>query len=265
MTHILKGEYLRLFRTRLPAWAALVALATGAFFPGVIALVGPENATPPMPGLDTPDGVQTVLGLASMTLFIPALLGTLAIAAEYQHRTITTTFVTVPARWKALLAKQLVYATAGLAYGALFAGATAAALLARSQIAGEALGVPPGRLVGLLLGLTVAAAAYTVIGVAVGAIARHPLVAGGIVFGYFYLVEPLFLVVPGVNLIYPVLPGGATAALIGFTYLSDAMSSEMGMSGPPFATALAGAALLFAYGAAASLIALVLPLRRDVT
>lgn len=265
MTAVITGEYRRLAGTRLPRWAAPAALVCGVFFPGVLALVGPENTSPPMPGLATAQGVHIALGVTGLTLFIPAVLGTLALTAEFRHRTITTTFVTVPVRWKVLASKQVVHAGAGLAYGVVLAGAAGATLLTRALLTGEPLGVPPAELAALLLGLAVAASAYTVIGAGVGAIVHHPLLAGGIVLGYFYLVEPVLMLLPGVNLLYPYLPGGATAGLLGFTYLTDALSSQGGPSGPGLLAPVAAATVLFGYAAAASLVAVLLPLRRDIT
>ncbi len=55
--------------------------------PGVLAIVGPENANPPMPGIDTAEGAGLILGLSTVTLFIPALIGTVAVTGEYRHRT----------------------------------------------------------------------------------------------------------------------------------------------------------------------------------
>ncbi|PJI46041.1 hypothetical protein CTI14_64510, partial [Methylobacterium radiotolerans] len=56
--------------------------------------------------------------------------------------------------------------------------------------------------------LSLAAAAYMLLGVGVGALARSPFVAIGVVLGYFLFVEYVLMMVPGVNVIYPFLPGG---------------------------------------------------------
>lgn len=264
MKRVITGELRRLFGTRIPAWAAVIALAAGAFFPAVISIVGPENATPPMPGLDTPEGVQIVLGIAGLTLFLPALLGVFAVAGEYQHRTIVTTFITAPRRGTVLVAKLLVYAFAGLGYGILLAASTGAVLLLHAGISGTPLGLAPADLARDLAGVALAAVAYTAIGVAVGAITRNLLLAAGIVLGWFYLIEPMIMLVPGINTAYPLLPGGATASLVGFTFLTDAMSAQLHLSGPSILSPWVGALVLFVYAAVAAAIAFVLPLRRDI-
>jgi ABC-type transport system involved in multi-copper enzyme maturation permease subunit len=264
MKRVITGELRRLFGTRIPAWAAVIALAAGAFFPAVISIVGPENATPPMPGLDTPEGVQIVLGIAGLTLFLPALLGVFAVAGEYQHRTIVTTFITAPRRGTVLVAKLLVYAFAGLGYGILLAASTGAVLLLHAGISGTPLGLAPADLARDLAGVALAAVAYTAIGVAVGAITRNLLLAAGIVLGWFYLIEPMIMLIPGINTAYPLLPGGATASLVGFTFLTDAMSAQLHLSGPSILSPWVGALVLFVYAAVAAAIAFVLPLRRDI-
>ena len=264
MKRVITGELRRLFGTRIPAWAAVIALAAGAFFPAVISIVGPENATPPMPGLDTPEGVQIVLGIAGLTLFLPALLGVFAVAGEYQHRTIVTTFITAPRRGTVLVAKLLVYALAGLGYGILLAASTGAVLLLHAGISGTPLGLAPADLARNLAGVALAAVAYTAIGVAVGAITRNLLLAAGIVLGWFYLIEPMIMLIPGINTAYPLLPGGATASLVGFTFLTDAMSAQLHLSGPSILSPWVGALVLFVYAAVAAAIAFVLPLRRDI-
>jgi len=264
MKRVNTGELRRLFGTRIPAWAAVIALAAGAFFPAVISIVGPENATPPMPGLDTPEGVQIVLGIAGLTLFLPALLGVFAVAGEYQHRTIVTTFITAPRRGTVLVAKLLVYAFAGLGYGILLAASTGAVLLLHAGISGTPLGLASADLARDLAGVALAAVAYTAIGVAVGAITRNLLLAAGIVLGWFYLIEPMIMLIPGINTAYPLLPGGATASLVGFTFLTDAMSAQLHLSGPSILSPWVGALVLFVYAAVAAAIAFVLPLRRDI-
>lgn len=58
------------------------------------------------------------------------------------------------------------------------------------------------------------------------------------------------MMVPGVNAIYPFLPGGATASLTSFDFL---------MVSP-----VLGAAILVAYAVIAAILAVSVPLRRDL-
>ncbi|MEV5764309.1 hypothetical protein AB0L34_07025 [Micromonospora sp. NPDC052213] len=83
--------------------------------------------------------------------------------------------------------------------------------------------------------------------------------------GYLYLGETLLMMIPRINALYPVLPGGATASLTDFTYLADAMSEQVGSRAVQLLPPATGAPLLTAYALAASLIAVIIPMRRDVT
>jgi ABC-2 type transport system permease protein len=264
MTRLIRGEFTRLFATRLPVWSAALAVAAGASFTGLMGFVGTTSGNPPMPGLDTPEGIAGVLGINGMLLFIPALIGTIAITGEYRHRTVGTTFLVAPGRGAVLAAKLLVFAVVGLGYGALLTVSAGLALVGAATAQGVTLGASPGEIGLLLLRLAIAAAVYVLLGVAIGALARHQLIAIGIVLGYFYFLEPMLMIVPGINLAYPYLPGGATASLLDFTFLGDAIASEMPILAPQNVSAVAGAGILVAYAAAASVAAIAVPLRRDL-
>src|SRR4051812_45270468 len=95
---------------------------------GVLALVGPEDFSPPMPGLDTETGLRSILGLLGYTAFVPAAAGTVAGTSEYRHRTAAVTFLFAPRRWQVLAARLVTCAVAGCAYAFLLAGTAAAAL-----------------------------------------------------------------------------------------------------------------------------------------
>lgn len=261
----LRGELSRLMSTRLPLWTLVAAVGSGASLTSVLALIGPENANPPLPGLDTPEGVGMVVGLGGLLLFVPALIGTIAITSEYRHRTIGTTFLAVPQRGRVLRAKLIVYIVLGLAYGVMSATASGLALAGAAAARGVELGVDVPTLAAMLAQIALAAAVYTVLGVAIGALARHQLLAIAIVIGYFYFLEPLLMFIPGVNLAYAYLPGGATAALTDFSFLTSALAEQVPLVASPLLPPLVGAAMLGAYAVAAAGVAVVVPLQRDLT
>jgi len=264
MMRLIRGETVRLFATRLPFWSAMLAVLAGGGVTGLLAIVGPADPTTPIAGLDSPDGVGIVVGINGLLLFVPALIGTIAVTGEYRHRTIGGTFLAAPRRGAVLASKLLVYGALGSAYGLLTAMAAGLAVVGAASAQGLALGVSLGELALLLVRLAAAAAVYTVIGVAIGALARHQLLAVGVVLGYFYFLEHLLMIIPGVNTIYPYLPGGATSALLDFTFLGDAIGSETSLLVPATISVLAGAGVLLVYAAAASLAAIAVPLRRDL-
>jgi hypothetical protein len=262
--NVLRGELSRITATRLLLWAAIVAVAVAASLTGVLAFVGPEHANPPMPGIDTAEGAGMILGLGTVTLFIPALLGTVAVTSEYRHRTIGTTFLVVPRRGRVLGAKLLVFAVVGLVYGVLASLTTGLVLVSAAAIRGVELGVGLDDLAAVFGKLTIASAVYVLLGVAIGALARHQLLAIGVVLGYFYFLEYVIMLIPGVNVVYPYLPGGATASLTRFTFLTQTISEQTPLEAAPLVSPLLGALILVGYTVVGALVALAVPLRRDI-
>lgn len=259
-----RSELIKLAALRLVLWTALLAAGCGVVLTGLLALIGPENATPPMPGLDTVEGVEIVLGLPSVLLFVPALIGTIAVTSEYRHRTIGATFLGEPRRGRVLGAKLAVYAIIGVMYGVISSAASGVALFAGAAARGVAIAVPTGQILTVLLQLVLASAVYMVLGVSIGALARNQLLAVGIVLGYFYLLEFVLMMIPGVNGVYHLLPGGATASLTGFSFLVDALAEQTSLGAANLATPMAGAGILLAYAGIAGLLAVLIPLRRDL-
>ncbi|MFF4774180.1 ABC transporter permease [Microtetraspora fusca] len=261
---LVSAELRRLAATRLRLWGSLAAIGSGGFV-GVLALIGPENFDPPLPGLETAPGVRVVLGLLGLCAFVPALLGTTAVASEYRHRTLTTTALFAPRRWTMLAAKLAAYAIAGLAYGLIAVTVAGAALAGTAAVKGVALGLPTATVLALLARIAVTMAVYTLVGVAVGALIPNQVAAAAILGAYFYMIETALLLIPGVKELYPYLPGGATAALTGFTYLADALAEQTGGGAASPLSAPLGATVLLGYTVVAAVIAVVVPLRRDIT
>ncbi|MGC7102793.1 ABC transporter permease [Amycolatopsis lurida] len=263
MTALLAAEARRVLSTRLWLWTLLGAVATGGLV-AMLAAVGPENFERPMPGLDTPQGARMVLGMAGPLAFIPALIGITAVAAEYRHQTITFTYLFAPRRWTVLVAKLGVYAMAGLIYGLVTATVAGSGTALAAAARGISLGLPTPALMEFLLRMTVLMAIYTILGAAFGALLRNQVTALVVVGGYLYMGETILLLVPGVNAVYPYLPGGASAAMTEFTFFADAVS-QAGISAAPLLPAPAGALVLLGYVIIASVLAFAVSLRRDVT
>jgi ABC-2 type transport system permease protein len=264
MIALVSAEWRRIAASRLWLWGLVAALCSGGFA-GLLALIGPENFTPPLPGLHTADGTRVLLGLFGFTVFVPALLGTGAIAGEHRHGTVGTSALFVPRRRTWLAAKLLTYAIAGLAYGLIASAVAGAAMFGSAGLKGVALGLPAGEVLALLARIALTMAVYTLLGVAVGALLRNQVAALAVVGGYLYMVETVLMLIPGVKVLYPFLPGGATAALTGFTYLADAVAAQTGAAATRLLSAPAGALVLVGYALAAAAIAVLSSLRRDIT
>jgi ABC-2 type transport system permease protein len=263
MTRLIRAELRRLLSTPLWKWGPAAALLTGGGLTALCVLIGPENFDPPMPGVGTEAGTRLVLSVIGMTVLVPALFGALAVTSEYRHGTIAYTFLFEPRRHRVLGAKLLAYAIAGTAYGLLAALAAAAALYGAAAAGDVEVGVGPGTAAGLLAGLAAAMAAYTVIGVGLGALLRNQTATLLVLGAYLYMVEHTLAIIPGFNLAYPFLPGGATAALTESSLMGVAAAEATGATTallPP----MLGAAVLLAYALSASAAAVLAPMRRDV-
>lgn len=164
MTRLIRGEFTRLFAVRMHRWAVLAAVLSGGGLTGLLALIGPENATPPMPGIDTQGGAVLVIGITGVLLFVPAVIGAIGAAGEYRHRTIATTYLAEPRRGRVLAARLTVYCVVGLGYGVIASLTSAGALGAAAVLRGVDLTVSAADLTGLLIRLAVAATVYTVLG-----------------------------------------------------------------------------------------------------
>ena len=263
--NLLRAELRRVLATRMWGALLLASVALGGGLVGMMALVGPENFDPPMPGLHTEEGLRSILGILGFTAFVPAAAGALAATSEHRHGTAAVTFTFAPRRGRVLAAKLATHAIVGLAYGLVLAVAAAAALFTVAAARGVSLGLPAPTVLALLARIGVAMAVYLLVGVGVGALLRNQVAAVCVVVGYLYLAEPVLMMIPGVNALYPLLPGGATAALTDFTYVADAMSAQLGNDAVALLPPAVGALLLTAYALTAAAIAVVVPMRRDIT
>ncbi|WP_329080717.1 ABC transporter permease [Streptosporangium sp. NBC_01469] len=263
MRRLIKAEFRRLLTTSLWRWGPLAAVICGGVLVGLATLAGPENFEPPMPGMTTEEGVRTVLSLIGLTVIVPALFGATAVTSEYRHKTITFTFLFAPRRHTVLAAKLLAYAVAGAVYGMVVTASAAVGLYGGAALRGVTIGAEPGTVAELLLRLAAAMTVYTVLGVGIGALLRNQTAALAVLGLYLYMVEHALALIPGVNLIYPYLPGGATAALTDFTLISQA-AAQISVASAQLLSPLLGALVLAAYAVTAAVLAIAAPMRRDV-
>ncbi len=190
--------------------------------------------------------------------------GTLAMTAEYRHRTATYTFLFAPRRWQVLTAKLVTFGGAGLVYGLVLAVSAGAGFYGALAARGVTPGLAAGTVWELLLRLALTMAVYTLLGVAMGALIRNMTVALAVVIGYLYMGELILMMIPGVNLVYPLLPGGATASLTSFTYVAEAVAGELATSPVSLLSPVGGGLLLAGYALVAAAVAVLVPMRRDV-
>jgi len=226
-------------------WILLAATAVLAGLHAAGLLIGDPGGE-----LTADVGKQRVLFSAGMGSILAIVLGVLISAGEFRHGTITDTYLTTPRRGRVMTAKL----TAGFAFGALAGLASAVTTMAVSApwLAAKDTPLPLDRgYVWLtLLGAVIWCSAYAVIGVAVGALARNPVL--GIVgsLAWLYLVEGI--VVSAFEDVGRWLPSGAASAI--GNNVREGLLPQWG-----------GAVMLAAYAAVIAAVASLTTLRRDVT
>lgn len=215
MSALLQAELLKLRTTR--TFAALIgaALALSLVVVVLSGLLGDFN--------DDNDVRQLFSG--DFTPVFILLLGSMGMAGEWRHRTITSSVLAAPDRLKLLVAKTLSYAAAGIVVSLVI---TAALMLvgtiilsSRSQVT-----LPAADLLDIMWRNLVIAAYLGAVGVLIGTIVRSQV---GAIIGlivWFLIVEPtLFGLVPEVGKFAPL--NGAPGGLVGVDFNGDGSGTDL--------------------------------------
>lgn len=245
MKRLLAAEALKLATTRTAAALALAALLLAAGFTALVAAVLPASLSAGETGRAALEG-----GLGFVP-YVLAVLGVIAVTAEYRHRTVTYTFLAEPRRARVLLAKLAVVAAAGAlltVVAALLAAAVVAAAAALRDLP-LALAPSPARLAAWAL----AGALVAAFGVALGALLRAQVATVTGVLVWALAVES---VVVGLK--------PAVGRWLPFTVFGQVAGERLGGATETLSRPLA-ALVGFAYVAALAVAALLVSLRRDVT
>lgn len=110
-------------------------------------------------------------------MLFAAIVGALAITAEFRYGTINATFLVTPRRSPVIVAKLVISALVGLVFGVVAEGLMAAAVSAALTGRGIAIQLSGGDYTRLLVGGMFAAALWAVIGLGVGALVRNQIPA----------------------------------------------------------------------------------------
>jgi ABC-2 type transport system permease protein len=184
-----------LLLTQLTLVTLLPALASGAIGPGPEALGGDvpaftlESASAQLAALN-PLGSTSGGGSIGIAVIAILILGVLAGTMDYRFGGIVPTALAEPRRGRILLAKVGSTAVVGLIVGAVFAVVSVVALLVSLPIAGVEIAASPAEIAGVLARGVITVALLTLLGLAVGLLARSQLV-GVIVIISVLLLEPI--------------------------------------------------------------------------
>lgn len=236
----------------------------GILLIGGLTLLGPDQMNPPMPPINTEVGVRALLGLLSLTAAIPVAMGSQLLTSELSDSTYAITLLTEPRRWRIIAAKLVTALLIGLVYGLLLAGGSVLGIAMGSSIIQATPGLPFPEIVSLAIRIGVSMALYTVLGVGIGALLQRPQLCLVVIIGWFYFGESLISGIPGVQLFYPWIPGGAASAIIGQSFVADAISTSTGGTGVQLLPPVAGALVLVCYAIIAATLALFTSAYRDV-
>lgn len=242
---MLRAETRKLATTR-----SAVALVAGA-----VAVVGlgafSTSMSASAAALEEPLRSQEMYLLTSINVGLFALIvGIRSFTDEFRHDTIAWTLLSIPDRWRIVAAKSLVSAVVAavmslLALVAMTAIAAAVASSTGASVALTSADVTAGA------GLLLAAAAWAVVGTAIGALVRHQVAA--IVGAVIWVFAVENLAAGSLGDAARLLPGAAAHSVAGATAASDLLS------------AAAGAAVLLGYTAALSITAAIDLERRELT
>jgi len=189
------------------AAAITLALTTASVTVGV--LLAGYSGTPPA---GSPSNVEKTLSVAALSSMVMLVLGILAVAGEYRHRTIISTYLAEPHHGRVLAAKATLLAALGTAFGAVtFGFGLGLAVILYTARGVHHLDVDLAR---AWLGAALAGGCYALLGVALGALTRNTVgaVLGGLAWVQIVEVGILQGVWPSVA---KWLPTGAGVAVTG--------------------------------------------------
>lgn len=232
----------------------LGALASGR-------LTGGAGNAPVLPPDLVPSIVYSIA--TSFGYVFPLLIGALMVTSEFRHKTLTPTFLAVPARGTVLAAKVLAGVVIGLVFGVI--GVVSTVLPGAPVLASLGLdtGLGSSDTWALLGRMLVAFALWTLVGIGVGSVVRNQVVAIVVVLAFTQFVEPIARLAGGfVEALEPVarfLPSAASDALVGASALSISLPS----AADPLAW-WAGGLVLLGYAVVFVVLGAVTTWRRDV-
>jgi len=245
MNALIATEIFKL-RTARNTWGFLLGgLALGALLGAATSTTAGEDVAA---ALGTAANMANILGVSALPGVIMLILGILMTAGEYQHRTVTQTFLTTPVRGRVMGAKLAALALVGVPVAAAVMGAAFLAALPRLLTAADTIDVFNAEVAQTVAGNVLAAVLLGVLGAGLGALLRNQLATVILVVGWSLVGEGILSIVAGQDAVRW-FPGGVAQSVI---------------AGGDGELALLPAALALAAYAGTLAIASLATLRRDI-
>jgi ABC-type transport system involved in multi-copper enzyme maturation permease subunit len=244
MTRLVGAELLKI-RTTRGAWGFLAALLAIV----VIGIAGTVGGAPDPALNDTL--VEDTLAIAASASVFALLAGVIGFTSEFRHGTVTQTFLVEPVRERVLAAKLVAYALLGLLFAAASVAVTLAIAAPWLDARGAQLDLGERERLLVLAGGLASTVLWGALGVSVGAVIRNQVVAVVGVLVWILIVENL--VSAFLDEIGPYLPGRASSAMVGSSFMEDDLSRA------------GGTLVSLLYVAGVSALAAVLLRRQDVS
>jgi len=207
MKNLIKVEVLKLRTT--PALYICTALVAGLTIISVVTnilLAGKNGA----PALGTLENANKVFSVAALSTLVALAIGIVMVAGEYRHRTIVGSCLAEPRRSRVVVAKLVTSAVLGAVAGAVAFGLAVAVGL--PMFAAGHVHHLPVDLTRMWWGAVLASSCFGMLGVALGAAARHTVgaIVGAVIWVQIVEVGILQRTVPALA---KWLPTGAGVAL----------------------------------------------------
>ena len=211
MIELLRAEQIKLTSIRSPYWCmglvVILSLGVTGLFAGLASNVnepaGPGAATSTSAGVDGSALTVALLGLNQFAVIVLMIMAVLGITSEYRFSTIRATFLAVPKRTSALLAKATVYVS--LTFVTMLVLTVICVGILVAGIGGFGFG--DATVVRQIWGVPVYAALCVLLSMGVGALVRQTAGAISIVLVWMLVVETILGAVPKVkDWIGPFLP-----------------------------------------------------------
>jgi len=238
------NEILKLRTTRTPLF--LLAAAQLVVIAGVSGLF--------VSGADLADPLTPLRAIAHAGLvsIFSLVLGIIAVAGEYRHKTITDTYLGTPRRGRVVLAKLGVYAIVGVVFGLVSAAVATGATALWMNGKGGTFDFGDPDLWSTVAGCVVWNACFAAIGVGIGALIRNLVAAVAAALAWIALIE------------------GIVGQLLGdlgrwLPFRSGQALEDVPFPGIDLLPQWGGAIVLTAYAAIFALVAVSTTVRRDVS